>query len=63
MFRSIVYCRNSFQSDLCLVPTGILNWEEQRDVFHVIGGANPLGLLISTEVPRKRIYLFNHKHS
>ena len=48
----------SFESDLCLVPTGILNWEEQRDVLFVIGGANPLGPLISTKaIPRKRIYL------
>ena len=48
----------------CLVPTGILNLEEQRDVLFVIGGANPLGPLISTEaIPRKRIYLkFKHKH-
>ena len=41
----------------CLGPTGILNWEEQRDLLYVIGGADPLGPLISTKaISRKRIY-------
>ena len=42
----------------CLGPTGILNLEEQRDVLYVIGGADPLGPLISIKaIPRKSIYL------
>ena len=41
----------------CLGPTGILNWEEQRDLLYVIGGASPLGPLISFEaIPRTRTF-------
>ena len=58
----------SFESDLCLVPTGILKLKEQRDVLLAIGGADPIGPPISIKaIPRKRIYLvihiFNYKHS
>ena len=37
------------------VPSGILNWEEQRDIMLMIGGASPVGTPISIQIlPRRR---------
>ena len=52
----------SIKSKFISGPSGILTLEEQRDVMYMIGGANPIGPLIST-MAKPRSSSFCYKFS